>query len=187
MDEFLPESLGEIAPGTELLLASTGSSNSNGITLIFDGQTTATTKRYKQLCTGSKIFDNKRVLVLKHSGTYIVLGTISSSGKAGATHLTNSSSIGTASSYFSADYTEYTETGRVAQLRLKGTVTTALPSSVWTNLFTIASGKRPLMSRHYFRDYYGRDIQISDDGTVSAWGSLAVDAKVDFVLTYILA
>ena len=185
MDEILfPEKL-EAGENSELLLATIGSINSNGATLIFDGQTAATTKRYKVMVTGSYMGNGDRVVVMKHSGTYVILGEISYSGKPGSSYTTNISNIGTASTYFTANYAEYASTGRVAQLRLKGTVSTALQDA-WTNLFTIASGKRPLMSRHYFNDYFNHGIQVSDDGTVSAWG-LAANTSVDFILTYILA
>ena len=170
----------------ELLLATIDSINSNGATLIFDGETTATTKRYKVMVTGSYMGSGDRVVVMKHSGTYIILGEISYSGKPGSSRTTTINNIGSSSSYFTASYAEYASTGRNAELRLKGTIGTELPSGGWTNLFTIASGKRPLMSRHYFNDYFNHAIQFSDDGTVSAWG-LAANTDVDFILAYILA
>lgn len=56
-------------------LATVGSTNSSGVTLIFDGTSTATTKRYKRLASYSPTA-NDRVLAVKISGTYVVLGKI---------------------------------------------------------------------------------------------------------------
>ena len=60
----------------ELRLATIDSySSSSGSTLIFDGETTATTKRYKKLSNAS-LGNGYRVLVPKISGTYIILGRV---------------------------------------------------------------------------------------------------------------
>lgn len=60
----------------ELRLATVANySSSNGSTLIFDGETEPTTKRYKRLYSYSGAA-NHRVLVAKVSGTYIILGRV---------------------------------------------------------------------------------------------------------------
>ena len=52
-------------------LATVGEAYDDGLTLIFDGQTAATTKRYK--CNTAITFSaGQRVKVVKMSGTYIV-------------------------------------------------------------------------------------------------------------------
>ena len=57
-------------------IATVGSSFLNGhAQLIFDGQTTATQKYYKRLSSYSPA-SGDRVLVVKDSGTYIILGKI---------------------------------------------------------------------------------------------------------------
>lgn len=71
-DLFLPAI--EKAP-SQLYLATVASTNSSGVTLIFDGAANATTKRYKRLSSYSPTA-NDRVLVAKMSGTYVVLGKI---------------------------------------------------------------------------------------------------------------
>ena len=63
------------AAGQPLYLATVGSYTTAGATLIFDGQTTATTKRYKRLASYTPAAGD-RVLVAKISGSYVILGKI---------------------------------------------------------------------------------------------------------------
>lgn len=170
----------------ELLLATVGDVNSNGVTLIFDGQTEATTKRYRLIATGSQIAAGHRVVVMKHSGTYVVLGRLSWDGVQYLWWTENIASIGTAESNFSPSYACFMKTGRVAELRLKGTTTTQLPSNQWNKIFTIASGKRPFMANHYFTNYYANRMELKKDGSVSI-GGLAANSNIEFVITYLLA
>lgn len=58
------------------MLATVGSVSSAGTTLILDGQTSATTKRYKRVVTGQTLAAGDRVLVARISGTYLILGKI---------------------------------------------------------------------------------------------------------------
>ncbi len=59
----------------ELKLATVVSYSSSGSTLLFDGETTPTTKKFKKLYSYSGA-SNHRVLVAKISGTYIILGRV---------------------------------------------------------------------------------------------------------------
>jgi len=60
-----------------LMLATVGSVSAAGTTLILDGQTSATTKRYKRVVTGQTLAAGDRVLVARISGTYVIFGKIS--------------------------------------------------------------------------------------------------------------
>lgn len=62
----------------QLQIAKIGSGSSSlGWTLILDGQTTATTKRYKTLTSISvSVSAGDRVLVAKISGTYLIVGKL---------------------------------------------------------------------------------------------------------------
>lgn len=62
--------------GAELLLATVGTRTTAGVTLILDGQSEATTKRYKSISTGVTLAAGNRVLVARISGTYLVIGKI---------------------------------------------------------------------------------------------------------------
>ena len=59
-----------------MLLATIGSKNASGVTLILDGLSSASQKRYKHVETGVSLTAGDRVLVVKLSGTYVVLGKI---------------------------------------------------------------------------------------------------------------
>lgn len=184
MDEILnPESGIQTA---ELLLATVDSANNNGVTLIFDGQTEATTKRYKIMATGSQIAAGHRVVVMKHSGTYVVLGRLSTNGVPYLWWTSTISSIGTATSIFNATYAYFAKSGRMAELRLKGTMASQPPASQWNKIFTIASGKRPFMPNHYFDNYYDDAMELKSDGSVSIWGNVQANRSVEFVIPYLL-
>lgn len=57
-------------------LATVYNVSSSGVQLKIDGQDSPTTKRYKKLITGATLLRNDRILVMKISGTYVVLGKI---------------------------------------------------------------------------------------------------------------
>lgn len=59
----------------EFIVATVGSTSLAGTTLIFPGQTSATTKRYKRL-DGYTPAAGDRVLVVKTGGTYVILGKL---------------------------------------------------------------------------------------------------------------
>lgn len=52
-------------------------SNLTGVQIQLDGQDSPMTKRYKQMLMCRPLKVGARVVVMKHSGTYIVLGEIS--------------------------------------------------------------------------------------------------------------
>lgn len=60
----------------EMFLATVAGVNSSGVLITLDGESTAMTKRYKQLKTGETLSVGNRVAVIKISGTFIVLGAI---------------------------------------------------------------------------------------------------------------
>lgn len=73
--DFFPEQ-GTASPPSALLLAKVGTYTSGaGATLIFDGQTAATTKQYKHLSPYTPEA-GARVLVAKIGGSYVILGAV---------------------------------------------------------------------------------------------------------------
>lgn len=78
MSEFYTdETAGAQAPETEFYLGTvTTWSNTNGVEVQLDGQSAAMTKRYKMLYVSRELPIGARVVVMKQSGTYIVLGEI---------------------------------------------------------------------------------------------------------------
>lgn len=70
---------GKALPATvpEIYLGTVGSADSSGVEITLDGESEPMTKRYKALKTGQELSENTRVMVVKISGTYVVLGEIS--------------------------------------------------------------------------------------------------------------
>ena len=58
-------------------LGTVSASDSSGIQLTLDGESEPMTKRYRQILTGRTISVGARVVVVKISGTYVVLGQLS--------------------------------------------------------------------------------------------------------------
>jgi len=61
---------------TDLIVATVGSADSSGVSLIIPPSTTASEKLYKRLITGGNISSGDMVLCAKTDGTYVVLGKI---------------------------------------------------------------------------------------------------------------
>lgn len=79
MNEFLTseETAGAQAPETEFYLGTVGTwSNADGVEITLDGQSDPMTKRYKMMYMCRPLHRGARVVVMKQSGTYIVLGEI---------------------------------------------------------------------------------------------------------------
>lgn len=79
MDEYIAEreeklELPETVP--EVYLGTVASRSTAGFTLTLDGQTEATQKRYRMLLTGRTPAVGARVVCVKISGTYVVLGEV---------------------------------------------------------------------------------------------------------------
>ncbi len=80
MDDLIlteQETAGGKAPETEFFLATvTDWSNSTGVEIQLDGDSAPMTKRYKMMLMCRPLATGMRVVVMKQSGTYIVLGEI---------------------------------------------------------------------------------------------------------------
>ena len=74
MDEF---ALIENNPDVEIYLATVTEYSLSGVRIKLDGQDEAMTKRYKMLRTTRHLEVGDRVVVLKISGSYVVLGAVS--------------------------------------------------------------------------------------------------------------
>lgn len=79
--DLLAENRGNDA-GAEFFLATVASVDlAAGVTIIPDGDTSATTKKYKILTSGNSLLAaGDRVVVMRHSGTCIILGKIGTPG-----------------------------------------------------------------------------------------------------------
>ena len=74
MDEFV-QTMSD--PGAEFYLATVTAYASTGVKIRLDGQSEAMTKRYKMLQVGRPVAIGERVIVMKMSGTYVVIGAVS--------------------------------------------------------------------------------------------------------------
>ena len=77
---FLPEEERRAGDGTIVLATVYAVDEDEGLTLIFDGDSSASLKKYKMLMNGKTPAAGDRVAAVKHSGTYIVLGVIGTNG-----------------------------------------------------------------------------------------------------------
>ena len=74
---------GQSGPATFFLATLASVSTSEGVTIIPDGQATAIPKKYKCLTGAGMLTAGDRVVVMKHSGTCVVLGKIGIPGSDG--------------------------------------------------------------------------------------------------------
>lgn len=81
MDDFIlteQETAGGKAPETEFFLATVKTwNNSAGVTFTIDGESTPVNRGYKMMLMCRPLHTGARVVVMKQSGTYIVLGEVS--------------------------------------------------------------------------------------------------------------
>ena len=76
MDEELLEELKDGVDGNIYLGTVVSWNSATGVKIKLDGQDSAMTKPFKMLITGRTLRNGERVVLIKHSGTYIVLGKI---------------------------------------------------------------------------------------------------------------
>lgn len=187
MDEFnlvdAPKELNK-APETEFYIATVSSVSSSGVKLLFAGESTAANKYYKRLGSAN-VSQGQRVVVMKQSGTYVVLGNI---GGTGGSYITNNiSDIATAASGITLKSgTYYAQSGNVASLCILFAPTSAFSNTI-KQIATLKSGKRPaIMSDAQF--WSGNGAYIGSDGAVYVNGS-ATDTSGNYFLfsTYVIA
>ena len=108
--------------GCDFYLATVTAVSSNGIKFQLDGQSSAMEKEYKQLNTGKTLSVGDRVVVMKQSGTYIVLGKFSYDNSGGGDAepsttvpaMDGTASTGSEIAYARGDHVHPTDTTRAA-------------------------------------------------------------------------
>lgn len=188
MDDFTlvdaPQKLSK-APETEFYLATVAGVSSSGARLLFAGESNATSKYYKCL-DSANVSTGDRVVVMKQSGTYIVLGGISGSSEE-TTVITSLAQIATAKSGFRLVRGKYAQWGKLAMLYLQFTPTTAITTAQEFAIATMVEGKRPALNApvNYWTNNGG---EITADGTVYAYGVCSnTSATYTVFSTYLLA
>lgn len=141
MDELLKD---ETTGGeTEFFLATvTAWSDGKGAKIRLDGQDTTMSKYYKTIC--GAVTAGARVVVMKKSGTFVVLGKLGMESADSVEIITDVSKIfSSIKSGFSVSGATYVRYGKVAMFTALFTPDHAGTTSDWTTWATLAEGKRP--------------------------------------------
>lgn len=177
MDELLKD---ETTGGeAEFFLATVTEYNSSrGAKIRLDGQDTAMSKYYKIICGAVNAGD--RVVVMKHAGTFIVLGTI------GGSHVvTDPTEVFTMPSGFKCNFVYYAVWGKLAMVAASFKVVDAVTTSGWTTWATLVAGKRPpsLISANFTRTSY---CLINSTGEIQAAATVNPNENYTFSAVYLL-
>ena len=122
----------------EFYLATVTGWSADGAKIKLDGQDTAMAKSYKTLC--GAVATNARVVVMKHSGTYVVLGVLSGSN----TYVTITvNQILTPASGITINYAWYGQWGKVAMLWLRFYVSSPVTTTTTFKICDMVEDKRP--------------------------------------------
>ncbi len=147
-----------------------------------DGQDTAMSKSYKTMC--GMVNPGDRVIVMKHSGTYIVLGQLSN----GSTFTTDRMNLiaNPESDITLVSGTKYAQYGNIAMLYIRFTPKTAW-SSQTKKIATLYQGRRPAI-RADAQYWAGSGGYIEPDGSVYVNGSATSTTGVYAIYsTFVLA
>lgn len=143
MDE-LPISEQSLGDAEFHLATVTAYSSMYGAKIRLDGQDTAMAKYYKTIC--GTVTVGKRVVVMKLSGTYIVLGMLDAGSSEGVEITTNSSDIFSGiSSGFTVSSPVFARYGKLAMFTMIIKASAAGETTSWKTWATLKAGKRPCM------------------------------------------
>lgn len=184
----------------QFFLATVDSVSSTGLTIIPDWQTTATQKRCKTMASA---YPNPavgdRVVVMKMSGTYVVLGALTAgevesilpiskggTGQSGIYKTNDASEILVANSGFTVVTAEYAQYGKVAMLRCQVTPDSAHTTASMLTPATLVSGKRPVYQA--MMGMYNTDVgYISTNGDLNVYGTMSLTTgRYGLYSTYLL-
>lgn len=188
MDDFsfllAPDDFNQ-APETDFYIAMAVDVNSNGVRLLFAGDGGATTKYYKCLNSAS-ISIGQRVVVMKISGTYVVLGTIGG-GSGDVEIITNTSDIfSSITSGFTVSSPRLARYGKIAMFTTLITASTAGDTTNWKTWATLKDGNRPCIQTLANCQATTYCI-IGTDGTIKFSLKESADYQYRISATYILA
>lgn len=178
---FVPEEE-SLSPETEFFIATVSAYNpASGCQIILPGEAAATSKWYKTINGGADT--GARVVVMKQSGTYIVLGPLSGE----AIYYTDTiADIVTAATGITITDARFAQAGRTAQLSITFRPTTAITTAKNFKVGTLATGKTPPMSSPliYYPDYLG---YITGGGGIYVYGkATSTSGSYNLYATYIL-
>lgn len=178
MDE-LPiseQSLGE----AEFYLATvTAYSSNNGVKIRLDGHDSAMTKYYK---TCVPVNAGDRVVVMKYSGTFVILGAIVESG---SYVVTDPTEVFIMSSGFECSWVYYAEWGKIAMVSASFKVIDDVTTTNWTTWATLTAGKRPpsRVVANFTRTSY---CTIERNGEIQVSSTVNANTTYSFSAVYLL-
>lgn len=172
MDEFnlvdAPKELNK-APETEFYIATVSSVGSSGVKLLFAGESTAADKYYK--CLGSaNVSAGDRVVAMKQSGTYVVLGVIGGSGS-GMIYTDVVNQILVPASGFTVNFARYAQYGKVAMLWFRFYVSSPITTSTTFKVCDMVAGKRPFMFAAPVLYWSSSQGYLNPDGDLHVYGT----------------
>lgn len=183
MDEIILPDQTQEPDSAELLLATVTSSDSSGVKLVFDGQTSASQKKYRVLQTGAAIYAGDRVVVMKQSGTYVVLGAVKTGrGLWAAGNITD---VLTESSLFTVTGGSFAMCGNLACLYVNGKWKEAKSTSAEYMAFTMKPGYRPYITCAA-RSWRNSNAILYYTGEMRYYGTFAANDGFTFLCTYLL-
>lgn len=182
-DILLPETLDE-HQGAVFLLATVTAWNSTGVKLLFDGQSSASQKRYRVMQTGASINIGDRVIVMKHSGTYVVLGAVKSGH--GIFSTSTLGDVLTNSSLFSWTSGTFARCGNIASLYVNGDWAETKSTSAEYIAFTMKEGYRPYVTSAA-RAWRNVNAILYYNGNMSYYGTFDSGDGITFLCTYLLS
>lgn len=147
--------------------------------------------------TGGTTVNHRITMRINKDGTREVAFTevdpwLAALGLLTATSTTTISDVGQARSNFTPTAAEYVQYGKVAQIRIRGTMNTAISAGSSATIFTLASGKRPKINTPIITS----NSDFNSKGYVNAYGNIVINANTNAIAvnsvvlamaTYILA
>lgn len=164
----------------EFFLATVTDADSSGALIQLDGQSTPMSKRFK---TMGAVSANTRAVVMKHSGTFIVLGSLAG-GSSGLYYTDTFSDFGTVVN-MSVSEAYLVMDGSVASLYVKGSWTVSQSSSSEITAFTLKSGFRPKITS-LARAWRNVNAILYANGNMRYTGTFSSGDGITFLATYIV-
>lgn len=153
--------------------------------IILDGDDSKMTKRYKTACGAVTV--NSRVVVMKQSGTYVILGMLDAESSNAVEITTNSSDIfSSIASGFTVSNPMFAKYGKVAMFTTIIRASAAGDTTGWKTWATLKSGKRPCVT--VLGNCQSTNFcEFGTDGTIKMAFKEIADFNYRISATYILA
>ena len=186
---------------SELLLATVSTIHEGGtVSLILDGMSAATQKTYKTLASAWPLAAGDRVVVMKQSGTFVVLGPIGSGGSSsdvlpienggtgdsGVTVISTISEIITPSTGVTISSARLAKWGKLAMLNV--TFQSSSSTSLDTSMISVGrllDGLRPRINAPLVSSQYSGLVWST--GYAYLYGKYTANTAVDAFATYLLS